>query len=518
MLLQQPQPVQKQRILVTGATGYIGGRLVPRLLERGYRVRCLARDPRKLAGRWSSTDAALSHQSDNSEGAPPAAVEVVCGDVLDPGSLDCALEGVDAAFYLIHAMGSGGPEFAQRERDGARAFAEAAAKSGVQRIVFLGGLGQREYQPSAHLRSRHATGDVLRAGSVPVTELRAAMIVGSGSAAFEMLRHLTEKLPVMVCPRWVENRTQPVFINDALAYLIAALECPEAAGRVLDIGGPDVLSYRQMMQTFAEVRGLKRAIITVPVLTPHLSAYWINLVTPIPASIAFPLVEGLKSETVCENDEAQKLLGVPLTPFREALARALADTDARRVPTRWSGTHRGGGLPRPFDETTLPERGLLKDEQVVTTNAAAPALRTAISRIGGDAGWYYADWLWDIRGAIDRVFGGAGVRRGRRHPDQVSVGDAIDFWRVEDYGPERMLLRAEMKVPGSAWLGFRIRDNDDGTRSLVQSAYYLPGSLWGYLYWYLLAPVHFFVFAGMAREIVRWAERMEAPGGAGEVT
>jgi hypothetical protein len=324
-----------------------------------------------------------------------------------------------------------------------------------------------------------------------------------------MLRHLTEKLPIMICPRWVENRTQPIFINDALAYLVAALECPEAAGRVLDIGGPDVLSYRQMMQTFAEVRGLHRRIITVPVLTPRLSAYWINLVTPVPASIAFPLVEGLKSETICENDLARELLRVPLTSFREAVARALADTDARRIPTRWSGAHRGE-VPRPLEEATLPERGLLKDEQVVTTRAAAPALGAALARIGGEAGWYYADWLWEVRGAIDRALGGMGLRRGRRHPEQVSVGDAIDFWRVEDFGPDRMLLRAEMKVPGRAWLGFRVRDNEDGTRALVQTAYYLPGSFWGRLYWYTLAPIHFFVFAGMARGIVRWAERHDA--------
>ena len=499
---QSPTPSPPPRILVTGATGYIGGRLVPRLLERGYRVRCLARDPRKLAGRWGGGE-----------------VEVARGDVvLDPDGLDHALEGVDAAFYLIHAMGGGGAEFAERERDGARAFAEAAARNGVKRIVFLGGLGRRQGQPSAHLRSRHATGDVLRSGSVPVTELRAAMIVGSGSAAFEMLRHLTEKLPVMVCPRWVENRTQPIFIGDALAYLVAALECPEAAGRVLDIGGPDVLSYRQMMLAFARVRGLRRRVLTVPVLTPRLSAYWINLVTPVPASIAFPLVEGLKSETVCENDEARQLLGVPLTPFREAVARALADTDARRVPTRWSGAHRGGGdPPPPLDAAALPERGLLKDEQVVTTGAAAPALAAAVARIGGDAGWYYADWLWDIRGAIDRALGGAGVRRGRRHPEEVSVGDAIDFWRVEDHGPDRMLLRAEMKVPGRAWLGFRIREDEDGTRALVQSAYYLPSSVWGYLYWYLLAPIHFFVFRGMAKAIVRWAEQDDAARASKEI-
>ena len=472
---------------------------MPRLLERGYRVRCLARDPRKLVGRWSQGE-----------------VEVARGDVLDPDSLERALDGVDAAFYLIHAMGGGGAKFAQRERDGARAFAEAAARKGVRRIVYLGGLGRREGQPSAHLRSRHATGDVLRSGPVPVTELRAAMIVGSGSASFEMLRHLTEKLPVMICPRWVQNRTQPIFINDALAYLLAALECPEAAGRILDIGGPDVLSYRQMMLAFAAVRGLRRVILTVPVLTPRLSAYWINLVTPIPASLAFPLVEGLKSETICENDDAQELLGVPLTSFREAVARALAAADARRIPTRWSGAH-PGDLPRPFDEISLPARGLLKDEQVVTTGAAAPVLRAAISRIGGDTGWYYADWLWDIRGAIDRALGGVGVRRGRRDPEQVSVGDAIDFWRVEDYGPDRMLLRAEMKVPGRAWLGFRIREDEDGTRALVQSAYYLPSSVWGYLYWYLLAPIHFFVFRGMAKAIVRWAEQDDAARASKEI-
>ncbi len=479
------------RVLVTGATGYIGGRLVPLLLARGYRVRCLARDPRKLAGRWA--------------GGP---VEIARGDALDPGSLVDALKDVDAAFYLIHAMGGGEEGFAQRDREGARAFAEAAAQNGVGRILYLGGLGRRQGQPSAHLRSRHETGDALRSGPVPVTELRAAMIVGSGSASFEMLRHLTEKLPVMICPRWVENRTQPIFIIDALAYLVAALECPESAGHILDIGGPDILTYRQMMEAFAEVRGLRRRIFTVPVLTPHLSAYWINLVTSVPASIAFPLVEGLKAETVCESDEAQKLLRVPLTPFHEAVARALAATDALHVPTRWSGADRGA-LPRLLEETPLPKRGVLKDEQVVTTRAAGPALRRAFSRIGGNVGWYYADRLWDIRGAIDRVLGGVGVRRGRRHPEHVAIGDAIDFWRVEDYGLDRMLLRAEMKVPGRAWLEFRVRDNGDGTRALVQTAYYLPGSFWGYLYWYALLPVHLFVFQGMAKGIVRWAEQEE---------
>jgi uncharacterized protein YbjT (DUF2867 family) len=488
--------MQKDRILVTGATGYVGGRLVPLLLQQGYRVRCMARDPRKLAGRW---DAAVTTEGQ---------LEIVQGDVLQPETLPVALRGVDVAYYLIHAMGDGEKGFVERESQSASEFARVAAEQGVHRILYLGGLGRRDTATSAHLHSRHQTGDLLRTGTVPVTELRAAVIVGSGSASFEMLRHLTEKLPIMVCPRWIETRTQPISIDDALAYLIAALKTPETTGRILDIGGPDVLTYRQMMLTYAAVKGLHRIIMTVPVLTPRLSAYWVNLMTPIPASIAFPLIEGLKTETVCENDEARRLMPIPLTPFREAVERAIRATNALEIPTRWTGAQQGA-VPEVFDPSAIPMKALLYDRRSVNTSASVGALHGAFSRIGGSVGWYYADWLWVIRGAIDRALGGVGLRRGRRHPEQVAVGDAIDFWRVEEYTPSRMRLRAEMKVPGRAWLEFQIRDNPDGSRDLVQTAYYEPSSLWGRLYWYTLIPIHFFVFRGMAGGIVRYAEQYE---------
>ena len=494
--------MQECRILVTGATGYVGGRLVPLLLRQGYQVRCMARDPRKLAGRW---DADITTEGQ---------LEIVPGDVLKPETLSSVLQGVDVAYFLIHAMGDGEKGFVEREKQSASDFARIAAEQGVCRIIYLGGLGRRDIATSAHLHSRHLTGDLLRTGTIPVTELRAAVIVGSGSASFEMLRHLTEKLPIMVCPRWVETRTQPISIEDTLAYLIAAMQTPKTAGLILDIGGPDVLTYRKMMQTYAAVKGLHRVIITVPILTPRLSAYWVNLMTPIPASIAFPLIEGLKTETVCENDEARRLMPIPLTPFREAVERAVRATDNLEVPTRWTGAQRGA-VPQVFDTASIPAQALLQDQRIVNTSASTKALHLALSRIGGTVGWYYADWLWAIRGALDRAIGGVGLRRGRRHPVEVAVGDAIDFWRVEEVTPNRMRLRAEMKVPGQAWLEFQIRDNADGRRDLVQTAYYEPRSLWGKLYWYALIPIHFFVFRGMARGIVHWAEQYEVQGGGG---
>lgn len=484
-----------KRVLMTGASGYVGGRLIPLLLQRGYVVRCMARQANQLTGRFEA------------DAPTPAHLELVTGDVLDRDSLADALKDIDTAYYLIHAMGGGEKGFEQRDHTGAANFARAAADAGVKHIVYLGGLGHRDEKTSAHLHSRHEVGDVLRQGSVPVTEFRAAVIVGSGSASFEMLRTLTEKLPIMVTPRWVNTRTQPIFIIDALNYLAAALECAECPGRILDIGGPDVLTYKQMMLTFAEVRHLKRIIITVPVLTPRVSAYWVNLMTPIPASIAYPLIEGLRSETVVENDDAQKLMHVPLTPFREAVARALRATNEYRIPTRWSGAI-SGAIPRSLDATPA-DKSLIRNRQVVVTSASAEMLRRATSRIGGRVGWYYADYLWDIRGAMDRIIGGVGVRRGRRHPEQVAIGDAIDFWRVEDYNPKRLLLRAEMKVPGRAWLEFRIKETGDGKRELEQTAYYYPNGFWGYAYWYGSLPFHVFVFGGMARNIVRWAEKEE---------
>lgn len=490
--------MSRPRILVTGATGYVGGRLVPLLLRRGDVVRCMAREPQRLTGRWEK------------EVRYPEQLEIVYGDVLDPESLAYALRDVEVAYYLIHAMGDKRAHFEEREKAGARAFASAAEACGVKRIIYLGGLGRRDGSTSAHLQSRHRTGDILRSGAVPVTEFRAAMIVGAGSASFEMMRHLTEKLPVMVCPRWIRTRSQPIYIEDVLAYLVAALDCPESARRTLDIGGPDILTYRQMMEVYADIRRLRRLIFTVPVLTPRLSAYWVNLVTPVPASIAFPLIEGLKWEMVCENEEAQRLMSIPLTPFREAVSRALRATDERRVSTRWTGAIQGA-IPPALDAilSGCRPQELKRDIKRVQTRAPLLLLQRAIARIGGETGWYYADHLWAIRGALDRIIGGVGLRRGRRDPEEIVPGDSIDFWRVEEYQPDRLLLRAEMKLPGQAWLEFRLESREDDTRVLTQTAYYLPGSIWGSLYWYLLLPVHYFVFTGMARSIVKWAEQAE---------
>ncbi len=490
--------MNERQILVTGATGYVGGRLVPLLLHKGFNVRCMVREPRRLTGRW------------NGEVQRSGQLEVIYGDVLQPASLTASLTNVDTAFYLIHSMGDGQKGFLEREKQSAIAFAKAAEECGVKHIIYLGGLGKKDGLTSAHLESRHLTGDLLRAGTVPVTEFRAAMIVGAGSASFEMLRHLTEKLPIMVCPRWIKTRTQPIFIEDVLSYLIAAIASQKSEGHVLDIGGPDILMYRDMMQVYADIRGLKRFIFTVPVLTPRLSSYWINMVTPIPSSIASPLVEGLRSETICENDDAQRLLPVPLTSFRASVEQALRETDDLQIPTHWTGAVRGE-IPRLLDTSHLPAggHGLIRDVQEVKTRASVGRLQRAISRVGGRVGWYYGNWLWEIRGALDKLIGGVGVRRGRRHPEEIVIGDAIDFWRVEDCRPNRLLLRAEMKVPGRAWLEFCVREESEGNNTLVQTAYYFPGSIWGYIYWYALLPLHYFVFSGMANKLVYWAEHAE---------
>ncbi len=486
-------------ILVTGATGYIGGRLVPQLLAKGYRVRCLVRDPKRLRGRgWEPR------------------VEVVAGDVLDESTLAPALDGCQAAFYLVHSMGAGEGSFADRDNVAAANFARAAAAAGVKRILYLGGLGRRSERLSKHLTSRHEVGDVLRQGTVPVTELRAAMIIGSGSASFEMIRALVSKLPIMVCPRWVSNRTQPIAIRSVLAYLIGCLESPEAAGQIYDIGGPDVLTYKEMMIRFAKILGKKRWVVVVPVLTPRLSAYWVNMVTPVPASIAFPLIEGLKSETICEEDAIKAV--VPMDPigFEEAVSLALEKIRRHEVETRWTNASptRGRRPGSRFDPSTFP----IHDRQVVPTGVPDEQLFDRVRRIGGDVGWYYADPLWVIRGWMDRAIGGVGLRRGRRDPVRVFVGDALDFWRVEDFVPgRRLLLHAEMIVPGDAWLEFLVEPRADAAGStLTQTAYFNPSGLWGRLYWYALYPLHWFIFRGMANNIVQAAnevspaERLEA--------
>ncbi len=490
-------PDTSRPILITGASGYIGGRLVPQLLEKGYRVRCLARDPRKLSGRGWDED---------------ARVEIVRGDVLDRDSVRSAMQGCGAAFYLVHSMLAGERAFEDQDRVAAANFAAAAEGEGLGRILYLGGLGSRTETLSPHLASRHEVGDVLRAGRVPVTELRAAMIVGSGSASFEMLRSLVSKLPLMICPKWVETKTQPIAVRDVLAYLIGSLENPETAGGTFDIGGPDVLTYHEMMLRFAKLLGYRRWIITVPVLTPRLSAYWVNLMTPINAGLAFALIESLAFETVCEEGRILELVPIPRTGFDDACRWAIDKVNQNAVETRWTNASLPHRVERVSSPVRAPENCPIRDEQRYEAEAPPLVLFDKVRRIGGDVGWYYAGFLWKIRGWMDRAIGGVGLRRGRRDPVSVRIGDAIDFWRVEDVIPgRRLLLHAEMIVPGDAWLEFRVEPRDRGRSELIQTAFFRPSPFWGRLYWYACFPLHWFVFQGMARSIVGAAARDARP-------
>jgi len=471
-------------ILVTGATGYIGGRLVPRLLDAGCAVRCMVRDAARLQGRpWLGQ------------------VEVVRGDVLMPETLGPAMQGVDVAYYLVHSMG-GGENFHQRDLAAARAFGQAAREAGVRRIVYLGGLGDPNSQLSAHLRSRQQTGDALRESGVPVTEFRAAVIVGSGSLSFEMIRYLTERVPIMICPRWVFVRVQPIAIRNVLDYLAGALQVPESAGRIVEIGGADVLTYGEMMTRYARVRGLKRWLVAVPVLTPRLSSYWVHLVTPIPGPIAQPLIEGLRNEVVVRNDDARRLFpGIQPLDYDSAVRAALEQLQAANVETAWSdalATTQGDA--RPVTLTT--QEGMVLEHRQMVVDAPPEAAFRAFTGLGGQRGWLYMNWAWQLRGIADRLIGGVGMRRGRRDPDQLRVGDALDFWRVEAVEPDRLVrLRAEMKVPGQAWLQFQAKPQPDGRTLLSQTAFFAPKGLLGWLYWYALYPIHSLIFSGMIRKV-----------------
>jgi uncharacterized protein YbjT (DUF2867 family) len=475
------------KILVTGATGYIGGRLVPRLLESGHDVRCMARRPGKLAGRSWYAD-----------------VEVVEADALDPSSVKDAASGCDAAFYLVHSMAAG-KDFADRDRKAALNFREAAQAVGMQRFVYLGGLGPEDTELSAHLSSRREVGRLLAEGSTPVTELRAAVIIGSGSLSFEMLRYLTEVLPVMTTPKWVRTRCQPIAIRDVLEHLMIAAEDTRPGSRIIEIGGPDALTYSQMMQIYAEEAGLrKRLIIPVPFLSPGLSSLWIGLVTPLPARVARPLVHSLRSEVVVVDDSANEALPHEPTPYREAVQRALAKT-RDEVVTRWSNAESGPALPVDGDPSWSGGTQF-EDRRVVPTDASPHHVFWAFSRVGGDVGYYGVNWAWRLRGLLDRMVGGVGLRRGRRHPENVREGEAVDFWRVDRVVPDEMLrLRAEMRLPGQAWLEWHIVPADGGA-DLVQVARFRPRGLMGRLYWFVMAPFHSVIFPRMACRIAATAE------------
>ncbi len=479
-------------ILVLGGTGYIGGRLVPRLLAAGHSVRVMVRNRAKASAR-------------NWKGA-----EIVHGDVLYRPDLAAACRETDVIYYLVHSMVADSGDFEEVDRVAAENVASAAATAGVKRIIYLGGLGKRDAVTSAHLRSRHEVGDVLRSGATPVTEFRAAIIIGSGSASFEMIHHLVNRLPAMICPRWVLVRTQPISIKDVIRYLIECLHIPATAGRVIDIGGPDVLTYRDMMLVTARALGLRRYIFTVPVLTPGLSSYWVNLISPIPFSLARVLIESLRHETVCEDASGMELFDFRPMDFRLAVDRALENVRSFKVETTWAES--GNYTPQVLD--SLDPSHLRVDRNVIETTVGREALFRIISSIGGNRGWYYADWMWRIRGFIDKQLGGVGLRRGRRHPVHVTVGEALDFWRVEALVPgERLLLRAEMIVWGHAWLEFRLEDGPAGTNRLVQNALYYPHGVGGLIYWYCMIPFHLIVFRGLLRTIVDLARREERISG-----
>lgn len=459
-------------VLITGATGYVGGRLLRRFEEVGRPVRCMARQPARL-------------------GTTAATTEVVQADCLDEASLDRALSGIKAAYYLVHSMAAAS-DFAEADRRAADNFGRAAARAGVRRIIYLGGLADDTGTLSAHLKSRAETGDVLRASGVPVIEFRASIVIGAGSLSFMMIQALVERLPVMICPRWVETRTQPIAIEDVVGYLAAALDLPLLTSRTFDIGGADVVSYGDMMREYAAMRGLRRFLVPVPILTPHLSGLWLALVTPSQSRIGRALVEGLRNSTIVRSPDAREWFSIPPTPLRDALTTAIAEgaTARLRVDTR-------------------------------VTDVAAPPSRAfaPIRRIGGASGWYFLNLLWRIRGWMDDRVGGVGMRRGRTDPDACATGDVIDGWTVESFEPDRRLrLSSDWKLPGRGWLEFEVTPLDNGTHSRIrQTATFDPRGLTGRAYWLALVPLHSLLFRGLLQRIAERALRDDvSPDGPGK--
>lgn len=467
---------------MTGATGYVGGRLLPALEERGERIRCLARRPEVLVSRVKSS------------------TTVAGGDVSDASALGAALADVHTAFYLVHSMDAHG-EFARRDREAAARFGSVARAAGVRRIIYLGGLG-RGPGLSEHLASRQEVGRVLAESGVPTIELRASIVIGSGSLSFEMVRALVERLPVMVTPRWVSTRAQPIAIEDVIAYLVAALDAPVEVSGVFEIGGADVVSYREIMREYARLRGLRRWLIPVPVLTPRLSSRWLRLITPLHAAVGRALIDGVRNETVVADDRARRQFSVRPIGFAEAIARALRNEDRAFAETRWCdalGDRPAGAQPSSGTR--------IVDSRAVEVACGPEQTFGPIRRIGGDAGWYFGNGLWRIRGWLDLLIGGPGLRRGRRDPEALRAGDALDFWRVEAFeSPSLLRLAAEMRLPGRAWLQFEVEPTAAGAR-IRQTAIFDPLGLAGLLYWYALLPIHQLIFAGMLRGIAAAAVR-----------
>jgi uncharacterized protein YbjT (DUF2867 family) len=476
----------KPLILLTGATGYIGGRLLKLLEAEGHPVRCLARRPESLQGRVA------------------AGSEVVAGDLLDADSLKRAMKGVDAAYYLVHSMGAA-QGFEETDRQAAERFGAKASAEGVRRIIYLGGLGDSFGKLSPHLRSRQEVGEILRQSGVPVIEFRASVVLGSGSLSFEMIRALVERLPVMITPRWVTVRAQPIAIRDVLQYLRAGLDVSANGSPIYEIGGPDRVSYGELMREYARQRGLRRLMISVPVLTPRLSSLWLGLVTPLYARVGRKLIDSIRHTTVVQDDSALRFFAVRPVGVHDAIADALRNEDREFAETRWSDALSSAGPTPRWGGVRFGNR-LIDSRSVRVTTFPSDAFRP-IQRIGGATGWYYGNWVWRLRGWIDLLMGGVGMRRGRRDSEQLHAGDTLDCWRVEAFEPGRALrLAAEMKLPGRAWLEFEVTGEADGT-VIRQTAIFDPAGLGGLMYWYLVYPCHQLGFAGMLRGIAHAAEQ-----------
>lgn len=476
------------RLLLTGGNGYIGLRLLPALLEAGHTVYALVRDRRRFP------EEEFAKAGDQ--------LQVVEGDLLEPDSLPELPEDIDAAYYLVHSMGGVG-DFEEQEQAAARHFVAWMDRSQCQRIVYLGGLGGGEEALSKHLASRRGVEEVLKGGRAAVTVLRASIIVGSGSASFEIVRDLAEKLPVMICPRWVNTRCQPIAIRSVIGYLTGVLSVSETEGQTFDIGGPEVLRYRDLMAGYAKVRGLKRHFVPVPFLSPRLSSWWLYLMTSTRFSLAQALVDSMKHETTCKEHRIRDLVEVELCPYEQAVELALSRIAQNRVPSSWIDSLVGGSLnPYFIDAVKVPEHGVYADRQRVLLKAEPEEVKAAVWSLGGENGWPSMNWAWNVRGVMDRIMGGIGTRRGRRHPTELRAGDALDFWRVvlADRDAGRLILYAEMKLPGEAWLEFALRDG-----ALEQTATFRPQGLLGRLYWFSVLPAHWFLFPGMASRLAAGA-------------
>lgn len=487
-------------ILVTGATGYVGGRLIARLVDAGYKVRVMTRDARHLSGRsWSDQ------------------VQVVQGDVLKPETLANALEGVGAAYYLVHSI-SAHRNFAERDAKGAHNFGQAAEAQQVERVIYLGGLGNSSDDLSEHLESRHEVGDILREYRTPVIEFRAAVIVGAGSVSFEMIRYLTERLPVMITPQWLYTRTQPIAIDDVLAYLVEALKLENADSQIVEIGGKDVMPYIDMMMRYAKAVKLGRYAIPFPMLVPRLSSYWVHLVTPISWDIAQPLIDSLEHEVVVTNGKAHQLFPqIEPMGYDESVRRALKDLDAKKVETTWlDSTADTWDTDEPY--TFVEERGMYIEQRTVEVDAKPETIFDKLSTIGGRNGWLVLNQLWILRGLADRLMGGVGNRWTRRDPMHLRVGDTLDFWRVENVQPAKLiLLRAEMKLPGHGWLRFDLEPQPNGKTQLKQTAYFAPRGFAGWFYWQMLFIFHKVIYDGMIAQIKVLSEQAENPPTSAEI-